>query len=368
MFIWLLQYRITPFWQTLAWQDTTRRVGSYKNWPTEKNSQTWSRSNCTLQMGTGWDARTSQQCIARFPTERELRRHMRVEHKVFEPMPELWEAEQLLEQVRQEVYALGRAPHGSVSHEGQEQQAFHQSCSWTNFEGKTSASYEWGQDLCSRVAWGQHLHGGHRQGVQLCGCPQESPTFRGVHVNWETLLQLHGQVHSDLWAGQWCRQGNGHLQREEDVRGRQAHCRDGHGSFAHPRHRGEQEQGWTKQLTSDTFKETTHTLGPTTTTLTASPPLGQVQGEQVRPLPGLLPCLQLSEPLHGEETPSASGRDSRHLLDSPWSLSARIFRQEGPGLPSLLKEHICVPRKYGTKRGEPMITVITERWCNWLCC
>ena len=38
-----------------------------------------------------------QQCIARFPTERELRRHMRVEHEVFEPMPELWEAEQLLE-------------------------------------------------------------------------------------------------------------------------------------------------------------------------------------------------------------------------------------------------------------------------------
>ena len=30
-----------------------------------------------------------QQCIARFPTERELRRHMRVEHKVFEPMSEL---------------------------------------------------------------------------------------------------------------------------------------------------------------------------------------------------------------------------------------------------------------------------------------
>ena len=64
MFIWLLQYRITPFWQTWAWQDTTRRVGSYKNWstlhhPRKKNSQTWSRSNCTLQMGTGWDARTS---------------------------------------------------------------------------------------------------------------------------------------------------------------------------------------------------------------------------------------------------------------------------------------------------------------------
>ena len=105
--------------------------------------------------------------------------------------------------------------------------------------------------------------------------------------------------------------------RKKMFEGGQAHCRDGHGSFAHLRHRGEQEQGWTKQLTSDNFKETASTLGPTTPTSTTSPLLGQVQGEQVRPLPGLLPCLQLPEPLHGEETPSASGRDSRHLLNSP---------------------------------------------------